>query len=131
MTGKPTPRQILDIIDFPQEPSENTEQYIFINKIQRRTDKVKQKQRNKPMKESRYKVGDHVLIKNHQLPSSLEGLAKKFFLLYIGPYRINQVKELKTYELSAIKDTQEILGTYNHNQLRPYNTKTDQTWLIS
>ena len=74
------------------------------------------------MKEYRYEVGDHILIKNHQLPSSLEGLAKKFFLLYFGPYRINQVKELNTYEIGTIEDNQEILGTYNHNQLRPYYT---------
>ena len=35
-----------------------------------------------------YKEGEKVLLKNRELPSTLEGITKKLLLLYTGPYLI-------------------------------------------
>ena len=51
-------REIQDIINLPTDPEP------------------------KPIK---YQVGEKVLIKNRELPSTTEGIPKKLLLLYVGP----------------------------------------------
>lgn len=66
-----------------------------------------------------FKVGDEVLLKNHQLPGSLEGIMRKLLLIYVGPYIIAQVKGNNTYELVE-PTSKRTKGVYNHNQLKPF-----------
>ena len=66
-----------------------------------------------------YKVGDKVLIKNRQLPSSIEGIARKLLLLYTGPYLVTQVKGNITYEIKSITNNK-IKGVYNQTEMKIY-----------
>ena len=59
-----------------------------------------------------YQVGDKVLIKNRQLPSSIEGIARKLLLLYTGPYIITKVKGNNTYEIKSINNNK-VKRVYN------------------
>ena len=45
----------------------------------------------------KYNVGEKVLIRNRQQPSSIEGIAKKLLLLYTGLYVINKDNGNNTY----------------------------------
>ena len=47
-----------------------------------------------------YHLGEKVLIKNRELPSTFEGIAKKLLLLYVGPYIITKDNGNNTYEVS-------------------------------
>ena len=95
------------------------EQFLFYNQIHRRTERVRRKQQEDPRKPIHYKVGDKVLVKNQQFPSTLEGISKKLLLLFLGPYEINQVQGPNTYKLQTV-DTKRIIGVYNQTLLRPY-----------
>ena len=66
-----------------------------------------------------YKVGDKVLIKNRQLPSSVEGVVRKLLLLYTGPYLVTQAKGTNTYAIKAL-NTHKIKGVYNQTELKQY-----------
>ena len=58
-----------------------------------------------------------VFLKNRQLPSSVEGIAKKLLLLYTGPYAITQDKGNNTYELST-PDTKQVKGVYDQAKIK-------------
>ena len=60
-----------------------------------------------------------VLIKSRQLPSSIEGIARKLLLLYIGPYLVTQVKGNNTYEIKSINNNK-IKGVYNQAEIKIY-----------
>ena len=62
---------------------------------------------------------DKVLIKNRQLPSSIEGIARKLLLLYTGPYLVTQVKGNNTYEIKSITNNK-IKGVYNQTEMKIY-----------
>ena len=69
-----------------------------------------------------YNVGDQVLLKNRELPSTVEGIAKKLLLLYTGPYTITKKNGNNTYELMETQ-TQRKKGTYNQFSMKIYNCK--------
>ena len=54
------------------------------------------------------------LIKNRQLPSSIEGIARKLLLLYTGPNLVTQVKGNNTYEIKSITDNKIKAVSYTH-----------------
>ena len=66
-----------------------------------------------------YQVGDKVLLKNRELPSSREGITKKLLLLYNGPYIITKNNNNNTYIISDVT-TKRIKGTYNQASLKRY-----------
>ena len=59
-----------------------------------------------------YKEGEKVLLKNSELPSTLEGITKKLLLLCTGPYVITRANNNNTYELNDII-LEKIKGVYN------------------
>ena len=66
-----------------------------------------------------YKEGVKVLLKNRELPSTLEGITKKLLLLYTGPYVVVNDKHNNTYE--SVSYTH--LDVYKR-QSQPYTSKT-------
>ena len=54
-----------------------------------------------------------------ELPSTLEGIAKKLLLLYIGPYVITKDNGNNTYEISNIT-TKKIKGVYNQASIKKF-----------
>ena len=66
-----------------------------------------------------YEVGDRVLIKNRELPSTVEGIAKKLLLLFTGSYTVTKNNLNNTYELQD-PITKKIKGTYNQASMKRY-----------
>ena len=73
-------------------------------------------QKNQP-KIIRYKEGEKILIKNRELPSTMEGIANKLLLLYTGPYIITTDNGNNTYQISNI-NTRKIKGVYNQTSIK-------------
>ena len=67
----------------------------------------------------KYKIGEKVLLKNRELPSTLEGIMKKLLLLYTGPYVITRENNNNTYELNDII-SEKIKGVYNQSSIKKY-----------
>ena len=76
----------------------------------------REKRRNKYQKSKgkiiTYTSGEKVLLKNRELPSSLEGITKKLLLLYTGPYIVYKDKNNNTYEIKEMGSGR-IKGVYN------------------
>ena len=119
MFGRPPPRQIRDLINFPTNTLEEYDIVEFHNRIAAKTEKTKRKYEDKKYSKVNYKTGDKILLKNRELPSSTEGIMKKLLLLYTGPYVINKDYGDNTYEIKDPK-TDKIVGRYNQSSMKPY-----------
>lgn len=119
MFHKPPPRCITDIIEFPTQPETDFDVIKVYNRISLKNEQRKNRQWRNKTKPIQYKVGDKVLIRNRKLPSSVEGIAKKLLLLYVGPYRIIQDNGNNTYKLEDIKNKC-VKGTYNQTELKRF-----------
>lgn len=67
----------------------------------------------------KFKIGDQVLLKNRELPSTVEGITKKLLLLYTGPYTITKDNNNNnnTYEVTDhIRN--KVKGTYNQASIK-------------
>ena len=89
------------------------------NRLLHKAELQHKKEMGKKKRINPYKVGDKVLIKNRQLPSSIEGIARKLLLLYTGPYLVTQVKGNNTYEIKSINNNK-IKGVYNQSEMKKY-----------
>lgn len=119
MFGKPTPRQITTLIDFPEVSEEPIDVMKLYTRIKGRAELRRRKQMKTGWTPIKYQVGEKVLIKNRQLPSSIEGIARKLLLLYIGPYTISKDNNNNTYTLIN-PVTNKVKGTYNQTELKKF-----------
>ena len=62
----------------------------FYNKVAEDQEKRRNKYQKGMGKIINYTSGEKVLLKNRELPSSLEGITKKLLLLYTGPYIVSK-----------------------------------------
>ena len=85
MYEKPTPREIEEIIEFPPNNDRKFDQLKFYNKVAEDQEKRQAKYQKAIGRIITYKEGEKVLLKNRELPSTLEGITKKLLLLYTGP----------------------------------------------
>ena len=113
------PREITDIIKFPPESEFRFNKTKFYNNAVERADKLRLKYQKSQPKIIKYEVGDKVLIKNRELPSAIEGIAKKLLLLFTGPYTVTKNNLNNTYELQD-PITKKIKGTYNQASMKRY-----------
>ena len=82
------PREIQDIINFPTNPEYQFENVKFYNRIREKEEQRKKKyERNNP-KPINYQIGEKILIRNRELPSTLEGkmCIRDSFIIRIGIY---------------------------------------------
>ena len=77
MFERPPPREIKEIITFPREPEYHFEGTKFYNKELEKTEKQRKKYVQSQPKAIKYKVGEKVLIRNRELPSTIQGITKK------------------------------------------------------
>lgn len=66
-----------------------------------------------------FKINDLVLARTHKLSNKIDKKISKFFLLYDGPFKVKNIKNVNAYEL-VNPDDDTPHGTYNVNQLKPY-----------
>ena len=82
-----------------------------------------EKRRNKYQKSKdkiiTYTSGEKILLKNRELPSSLEGITKKLLLLYTGPYIVSMDKNNNSYEIREM-DSGRIKCVYNLSLIHIY-----------
>ena len=100
MFERPPPREINDLIKFPTNTEYQFEKRRIYNKIAEKVEQQKNKYSKNHPHTIKYQIGESVLIKNRELPSSIEGITKKLLLLYVGPYTITQDKGNNTYEIT-------------------------------
>jgi transposase InsO family protein len=122
---KPT-REIEEICSFPNEEPEIDYEENLMNRVEKHLllkarERREWQRRKKSFKCITFSVGDLVLVRNHQLPSSEKGLMKKLFLLYEGPYKIVQNNSPNVYVVGNIISNK-VKGVYNTNQLKLYKS---------
>ena len=75
------PREIQDIINFPNNPEYQFETVKFYNRVMEKAEMKKRKYEKNNPKPIKYQVGEKILIRNREVPSTLEGITKKLLLL--------------------------------------------------
>ena len=120
------PREISEIINFPNNPAYQFDNVRFHSKLNEQAEKKRKKYKIIQKKMIQYKIGDKALLKNRELPSSKEGIAKKLLLLYNGPYIIVKNNNNNTYVISDV-ETKKIKGTYNQVSLKMYYKPNKQS----
>ena len=78
------PREIAELIQFPNGEEYKFDEIKFYNKTLEQTEKIKSKYQRLQPRPVRYQVGDRILLKNRELPNTTEGIAKKLLLLYLS-----------------------------------------------
>lgn len=115
------PKQPLeDIIKFPEQMQKEVKKEEIVqmvaSRIKKKAEKLESKQKNK--KNIEYKVGQYVLIRNHDLSNAHNKEIKKLFHIFNGPFIITRIVGKNTL---AIKDTstqrEELI---NVSEVRPY-----------
>lgn len=76
------------------------------------------------IKNENYQIGDKGLLRQHFLSSKDKKFAKKFALIYDGPFEITGNNQPNVFELTDEKG--KIKGKYNHRQIKRYKTSTDK-----
>ena len=123
MFGRKPHREIQELIDFPVNPEDPYDENKCYNRIMEKIEKQRARYSQNQTKIIKYNKGERVLIKNRELPSTLEGIAKKLLLLYIGPYVITKDNGNNTYEISNIT-TKKIKGVYNQVSIKKFYEET-------
>ena len=119
----PPHREIQDIIDFPTDPECQFEVKKCYNRIMEKIEKQRAKYLKQQPKPIKYQVGEKVLIKNRELPSTIEGIAKKLLLLCVGPYMITKDNGNNTYEI-VNPINKKIKGVYNQASIMKFHEDT-------
>ena len=119
MFEKIPPREIVEMVNFPQGNEYKFNQVKFYNNAVERAEKLRIKYKKLQPKIITYKVGDKELLRNRELPSAIEGIAKKLLLLYTGPYTATKDNMNNTYEIQD-PATRRIKVNYNQTSLKKY-----------
>ena len=82
MYKRQPPREIKEILEFPRENKYIFDKIKFYNKVAEDQEKRRIKYNKGMGKVITYTIGEKVLLKNRELPISLEGITKKLLLLY-------------------------------------------------
>jgi len=76
-------------------------------------------------RQSTFKTGDWVLIKNHTLSDKDQGIMKKLTPRWIGPYRLGKSITSVTFELLLI-DSDKCIGKRHVCEMKPYYKRTER-----
>ena len=113
------PHETTEMINFLPESKFEFNKTKFYNNAVERADKLRLKYKKSQPKIITYEVGDKVLLKNRELPSAIEGIAKILLLLYTGPYTVTRNNMNNTYEIQD-PVTKKIKGNYNQTSMKRY-----------
>lgn len=90
--------------------------YLALSRLQRQAEQ-RNNAKDKGKKFPSYQVGQQVLVKEHELSSGTDKEIHTFFLLYHGPYIIQEVKENNTL---VVVDKQGKQYTHNLKNVKLY-----------
>ena len=120
MYEKQPPREIQELIKFPKSPPYQFNKLKFYNQMMENLEKRRNKYQKIKGKIIKYEVGEKVLLKNRELPSTLEGISKKLLLLYVGTYTITKNNNNNAYELTD-PISKKIKGNCNQQSMKKYH----------
>lgn len=110
-----------NLVNFPPdkvlEPIER--KLILVNNKLKSKAQMRKERHDKKFKLYEFQIGHKVLVKNFLLSNAALGKIKKFFCLYNGPFVIIDKVGLNAFKVKEI-DSDEIIGTYNSTNLKPY-----------
>lgn len=86
-----------------------------MERIERRRNKYTEEQKKAPS----YQIGEKVLVRNRELPSTPDGITKKLLLLYTEAHLVSKNNGNNTYEITDIR-TRKVKGNYNQASLKRY-----------
>lgn len=124
-----TPQEIVDgrqhkltletIIQYPETQinPEDTSIWQIVYKNLKRKAQYRCDYHNRNKTFPKYQVGQQILVKEHKLSSATEKEIRKFFLIYRGPYVIQQVRENNTVLIADDKGHQ---TTQNFKNIKLY-----------
>lgn len=112
---------ITQFIQFPHEnyPVDLNKQLILAQEVQLSKSEYRKKYHQERLNPTFFKINDLVLVRTHKLSNKIDKKISKFFLLYDGPFKVKNIKNVNAYEL-VDPDDDTPHGTYNVNQLKPY-----------
>jgi hypothetical protein len=67
------------------------------------------------------KLDDRVLIKSQNQSDATKGVIDKYIHVYQGPYIINKILPISTYE--TVDNKEKFRGEFNKGQLKPYRSE--------
>ena len=118
---RPPPREITELITFPEQPPEEINLQKVLNRVHHQAYMRRKKQEKKGIPNIIYKNGEKILIKNRQQPSSTKGIAKKLLLIYVGPFVIKKDNGNNTYTyVIGYLNNNKIKGTYNKSEIKKF-----------
>lgn len=125
MKGTKPPRVIEEIISFPRNPEEADEERA--EELKRRVDSRLEmralqrweKQKRHKFINTKFGIGDLVLLKNHQRAKTKDFTATKLMVLYYGPFRVTDIKNPNVYGISFV-NSERFKGNYNSEQMKIY-----------
>lgn len=123
LTGKTPDFQLSKVVSnfLPRQSTTNIEEIkrdvreVLFKEAQRR-------QKSQKGHITKFQVNDLVLLKLNPTSNALEGLARKFHLLYGGPYQIANIPRVNVYQLVE-PETGNIKGNYNARNLILYHMR--------
>lgn len=115
------PKQPLEeIINFPERENKDKKKEEIVqmvaSRIKKKAEKLESKQKNK--KNVKYEIGQHVLIKNHDLSNAQNKEIKKLFHIFNGPVIVTRIVSQNTLAVRNIDSEREEL--VNVSEVRPY-----------
>jgi hypothetical protein len=117
--GKRNQTFLEKIIDFPMGVQPKTNYVLLAKKNLEKMAEKRKKYHDVKKKWFDFKVGDLVLLRSYKMSKAVDGITKKFFHLYSGPYSIKEVHDNNTV---SIQDgtSGEDMGRHNRTQIKPY-----------
>lgn len=100
------------------------EKLILAGRNTERKAEQRVKRHNIKYKMTRFQIGDQVLVKALNLPSSINAEMSKLFSIYRGPFCVNKIFNEVTYELIDIDKN--IVGNYHTELLKKYYKPQDK-----
>ena len=118
--GQKVTDEIEKIVKFP--PGKELSHDLIIMKAGEhlRNDFEKRSRRQKKISCVEIKEGDLVLLKVPRLSNALNGVTRKFFHLFEGPYKITRAVGPNAFMLCDTNDETKVIGIHNRANLRRY-----------
>lgn len=76
-------------------------------------------------KEPKYKLGDLVLVKTHDLSNASKGVTRKFMPRRDGPYHVKQISSPTTFVIAD--NSNSVIGKYHSTDLTPFTSPLNST----
>lgn len=118
--GKSVIEDIKKIINYPEGTESMSRERMIMLARERLTEAFAQRKlKQKNLNPIELHVGQEVLLRVPHLSNQIEGVIKKFFDLYEGPYLIKKMIGKNAFVLET-DEGRELNGTYNRTSLRKY-----------